>query len=140
MAVAVYIVAILMGLLVIAPVAAKNNQGVKDALEKVDPFQGMIGLVVAVFAVIAFLIYFAERFQDLGHVLYLASIFALCLILAVLGFLRGYTVIKEQVLTSSEQAQEKAESFREKWEPRQTQMGYLAVGLGVLALLLNITA
>lgn len=139
MSIAVYIVAILVGLLVLAPTAAKDNENAQKALEHIAPFQGFVGVAVAIFGLIALFIIFADTFYTLGYILYVASIFALCIILIVLGFLRGYTVVGERLLSSNEQALEKANAFREKWDPRQSQLGYLAVGLGLLALLINIT-
>ena len=139
MSVAVYIVAILVGLIVLAPVAAKNNENAEKAVRQIAPYQWVVGLIVAVFGIIALPIIFAETFHALGYVLFVASVFFLCVILAVLGFLRGFTVIREQVLSNNEQALARANAFREKWDPRQTQMGYLALGLGLLALLLDIT-
>ena len=139
MSIAVYIVAILMGLMVLAPSAAKDNEDAEKVLEQMAPFQGVLGVVVAVFGAIAIFVIFAKTFYTLGLILYVASIFALCLILIVLGFLRGYTVFAERLLANNEQALERASAFREKWDPRQTQLGYLAVGLGLLALLINIT-
>lgn len=139
MSIAVYIVAILMGLMVLAPIAAKNNENAQKALEQMAPFQGFLGVAVAVFGIIALFIIFADTFYTLGYILYVASIFALCIILIVIGFLRGYTVFGERLFSTNEQALEKANAFREKWDPRQSQLGYLAVGLGLLALLINIT-
>lgn len=139
MSIAVYIVAILMGLMVLAPIAAKDNENAQKALEQIAPFQGFLGVAVAVFGLIALFVIFADTFYTLGHILYVASLFALCVILIVLGFLRGYTVVGERLFSTNEEARGKAEAFREKWDPRQSQLGYLAVGLGALALLINIT-
>lgn len=139
MSIAVYIVAILVGLLVLAPIAAKNNEDAQKVLEQIAPFQGFIGVAVAIFGLIALFVIFADTFYTLGYILYVASIFALCVILVVLGFLRGYTVVGERLFANNEQALERANNFREKWDPRQSQLGYLAVGLGLLALLINIT-
>jgi len=139
MSIAVYIVAILMGLMVLAPTAAKSNEYVQKILNQMAPFQGALGVGVATFGVISLFIMFADTFYALGYVLYVASIFALCIILIVIGFLRGYTVFGERLFSSNKQVLEKAIAFRAKWDPRQSQLGYLAVGLGLLALLIDTT-
>ena len=135
MEVAVLIVAILIGLFVVGPTLLKGNEEAQKALEQVRLYQGIIGVVVGIFAVVAFIVIFlGSGYAFWGTILRL-GLLAAVLTLFVLGFLMAYQLLSEQVLSKSEGAKEKADAFRARWEPRQSMLGWIAFGSGLVALI-----
>ena len=138
MVIAVIVVALLVGILVVAPQLAKGNEGAEKALEQVRTYQGFIGLAVGVFGIVALLVFvLGIEWTFIKGVLYMAAVLATTALLIVLGFLLGYQLISDQALSKNEAAKEKGDAFRAKWEPRLTTLGYTVFGLGVLALILH---
>ena len=134
MDIAVLIIAIIIGLFVLAPSFLKGNEDAQKALNEARTYQGIIGVVVGIFAVIAFIVIYLGH----GHfwvTLYNVGLLGATLTLIVLGFLLGYQLIFDQVLSKNEKAKEQAEAFRAKWDPRQSMLGWIAFALGVVALI-----
>ena len=129
----VVIVAILIGLFVVAPGLIKGDEDAQKAIAQMREYQGYVGVVVGVFGVIAFVVLLVERGWRL---LFELSIAGSAIILALLGFLLGYQLISEKVLTNNEGAKGKAEAFQARWDPRQNLLGWIAIVLGTAALIL----
>lgn len=134
MDIAVLIVAIIIGLFVVGPSLLKGNEDAQKALDQARTYQGIIGVIVGIFAVIAFIIIYLGHGHFWGT-LYNLGLLGSTLTLIVLGFLLGYQLISDQVLSKNEAAKARAETFRAKWDPRQSMLGWIAFGLGVVALI-----
>jgi len=134
MYVAVIVVAIVLGAFILAPRFVGDKEDAKELLEKIGTFQGIIGLVVVVFALLALgSLIGAFSIYDLFRISLLLTIADL----AALGFVLGYGLISEQVLSKSENATAKGEDLRERLQPRQEILGAAAIALAVLTVVLR---
>ena len=105
-----------------------------ELLEKISTFKGIIGLVVVVFSLLAFIsLIGAISMYDLFRISLLLTIVDT----AALGFVLGFGLISDQVLSKSENASAKGEELREKLQPRQEMLGMAAIGLAVLTIVLR---
>ncbi len=134
MYIAVIIVAIALGAFILAPRFLGENEDAAAALEKVTPFQGIIGLIVVVFALLAFgSLIGAISMYDLFRISLMLTIFDIL----ALGFVLGYGLISEQVLSKSENASTKGTELNDRLQPRQELLGMAAIGLAVLTIILR---
>jgi hypothetical protein len=134
MYIAVIIVAIALGAFILAPRFLGENEDATAALEKVSPFQGIIGLIVVVFALLAFgSLIGAISMYDLFRISLMLTIFDIL----ALGFVLGYGLISEQVLSKSENASTKGTELNDRLQPRQELLGMAAIGLAVLTIILR---
>lgn len=134
MYVAVIVIAIVLGAFIVAPRFLDDNEDGKAFLAKIDNFKGIIGLVVLVFSVLAF--------GSLIGAISIYDLFRISLLLtiantAALGFVLGFGLIYEHVLSKSESASAKGEGLRERLQPRQEMLGMAAIGLAVLTIVLR---
>lgn len=135
MYVAVIVVAIVLGAFILAPRFLKDKEDAMELLEKISTFKGIIGLVVVVFSLLAFIsLIGAISMYDLFRISLLLTIVDT----AALGFILGFGLISDQVLSKSENASAKGEELREKLQPRQEMLGMAAIGLAVLTIALRI--
>ena len=134
MYIAVIIVAFALGAFILAPRFLGENEDAKAALEKVSPFQGIIGLIVVVFAILAFgSLIGAISMYDLFRISLMLTIFDIL----ALGFVLGYGLISEQVLSKSENATTKGTELNDRLQPRQELLGGAAIGLALLTIVLR---
>ncbi len=134
MYIAVIIVAIVLGTFILAPRFLSENEDAVAVLEKISPFQGIIGLIVVVFALLAFgSLIGAISMYDLFRISLMLTIFDIL----ALGFVLGYGLISEQVLSKSENASTKGTELNDRLQPRQELLGTAAIGLAVLTIILR---
>jgi hypothetical protein len=109
----------------------------RQGLDKIVPYQGWIGLVALVWGAINLL-------QVLLHLGAWTALPAFWLILGLaanivavlLGLILGYGLIAQYLLTNNPDARRKGEDMRAKLAARQIALGWLAIALGLLGLLL----
>jgi heme A synthase len=134
MYIAVIIVAIALGAFILAPRFLGENEDAAAALEKVTPFQGIIGLIVVVFALLVFgSLIGAISMYDLFRISLVLTIFDIL----ALGFVLGYGLISEQVLSKSENASTKGTKLNDRLQPKQELLGMAAIGLAVLTIVVR---
>ena len=134
MYVAAIVVAIVLGAFILAPRFIEDKEDAKQLLEKISTFKGIIGLVVMIFSVMAFMSLIGTiDLKDLFRISLLATI----VVTAALGFVLGFGLISEHVLSKSESASEKGEELRGRLQPRQEILGMAAIGLAVLTTVLR---
>ncbi len=130
------IVVIAGGILAAAPLIVAKKPNAKELIDKMVPYQGWIGIVlffwgvwdtISVVSGMA-LLSIAPVIWVLALVISLTELFT--------GFLLGYALISQYVLSKNEAAKKKGEEIRAKLTPYQTKLGVLAIVLGVLALVL----
>jgi len=129
----IIVVAILIGLFVLAPGMIKNDQDAQKALAQIREYQGYIGVVAGIFGIVALIILLVDRGWWL---LFHLSIIGASIMLGMLGFLLGYQLISEKLLANNEGAREKAEAFRATWDPRQKMLAWAAIILAIAAVIL----
>lgn len=129
----VILLAILIGLFVIAPRLLGRDTRLQQALALMRQYEGHIGVAVAVLGVILFAVLV---FNNGWWLLYPLSITAAAMISAILGLLLAYPLISDRVFSRNEDAKAKAKAFRARWETRQIMLAWTLVFLGVSALIL----
>jgi hypothetical protein len=134
MYVAVIVVAVVLGGFILAPRFLGENEDATAFLDKIGVYQGIIGLIVVVFALLAFgSLIGAISLYDLYRISLMLTIFDIM----ALGFVLGYGLISEQVLSKSENASTKGTELNDRLQPRQELLGMAAIGLAVLTIVLR---
>lgn len=132
---AISVITILAGALGAAGFILGKRPDAKPMFEKLAPFQGGIGIVGVVFALIGLL----QILTNIGTLLKAAlvgTVIALAGDAALLGtgFLLGFSLIANGMAKKPEAAQ-KAEELRAKLLKFQIPMGFVCIVLGVLGVL-----
>ena len=115
----------------------RNWPNLRHGLDKIVPYQGWIGIVALVWGAI-------NLIHLLLHLGMMSMMPAFWLILAIvanvvavlLGLVLGYGLIAQYLLTNNPDARRKGEGMRAKLARRQIALGWAAIALGVLGLLL----
>lgn len=127
------------GALAVYPRIIEARPDFRQLIEKVLPYQGIIGIVTLIWGLLWGL-------RLLGHmgsmmtfvpvllVLYLLS----CIVGVLLGLLLGYGLIAQYLLGGSAEAQRRGEGVRSKLAARQNQLGWAGVILGLLGFLMRL--
>ena len=134
MGTAIIVVAIIMGALMLAPRFLQGSEDAAPVLEKINTFQSIIGVVVLVFSLIAFVVLVLSLSM---YDLYRISLILTMVSLVVLGFLLSYELIVENVLAKNEETRAKAAELRAKLDQREEFLGILCIGLAVLTIILH---
>ena len=117
----------------------RNWPNLRQGLDRIVPYQGWIGIVALVWGAI-------NLIHLLLHLGMMSMMPAAWLILAIvanvvavlLGLVLGYGVIAQYLLTNNPDARRKGEDMRAKVAGRQIALGWAAIALGVLGLLLPV--
>lgn len=119
------------GLLAVPGLMVGKNPQAKELLDKIAPFQGIIGIVLffwgLVFLIARPLSYFGMI--NILPVLWI-TMFLLYLVQILLGFLLGFGFISKMT-SGNEQARMKSEELRMKLATYQGPLGIAAIVLGV---------
>ncbi len=129
---------IVAGVLGAAGLIIKNRPDARELIAKIVPFQGIIGIVLLIFS----FIWLIQALQFLGIMLRYAVFNGLLLLLTILvglalGFLLGYGLINQYVLSKNAGAAAGGAGVQAKLATYQGPLGIAAVLLG-LWLLINV--
>ncbi len=133
------ILLIIVGALAAYSGIVRNWPNFRQGLDKIVPYQGWFGIVALVWGAINLL-------QILLHFSAFSMMPTVWLVLAIvanvvavlLGLVLGYGLIAQYLLTNSPDARRKGEEMRARIAPRQMALGWVAIVLGILGLLLPI--
>ncbi|HEY2889391.1 MAG TPA: hypothetical protein VGJ31_02130 [Dongiaceae bacterium] len=133
------ILLIIVGALAAYTGIVRNWPNLRQGLDKIVPYQGWFGIVALVWGaveLIRLLLHFGimSMMPALWLVLYIAA----NVVAVLLGLLLGYGLIAQYLLTNSPDARRKGEDLRARIAPRQVALGWVAIVLGLLGLLLPI--
>jgi hypothetical protein len=133
------ILLIIVGALAAYSGIVRNWPNLRQGLDKIVPYQGIFGIVALVWGaveLIRLLLHFGimSMMPALWLVLYIAA----NVVAVLLGLLLGYGLIAQYLLTNSPDARRKGEDLRARIAPRQVALGWVAIVLGLLGLLLPI--
>ncbi|WP_434036024.1 hypothetical protein [Formosa sp. 4Alg 33] len=129
---------ILLSIIAVPSLLLSKKPNAKELLEKIEPYQGWIGLIFCFYGVwgIVFSI------LNLGWIstfpIWWGTLLAGNIIQAVLGFMLGFSLINKYVLSKNEMAIEKAVILREKLAPKQGKLGLIGLCVGVWMIIANI--
>jgi hypothetical protein len=132
------IVLIVLGALAAATFVVAKRPDAKVLLDKVTPFQGVLGVVAAVWGawqLIQLVIHIS--LIKLAPVSFLVGT-AMVLLTVALGFLMGYALIVKYALSKNAEAAAKGEAVRAKLVTYQTPLGLAGMAVGVVGLVMTI--
>jgi hypothetical protein len=133
------ILLIVAGVLAAYPSIIRSRPDAKDLIDKVMPYQGIIGVVALLWGALNLL-------RILLHIGMMTMMPAMWFILALagdgvailLGVLLGYGLIAQYLLNNNPDARRRGEEWRAKLLARQVNLGWAGIVLGILGLLLPV--
>lgn len=128
---------IVAGALAAASLIVQKQPNAREAIAKLVPFQGIIGIVLLLWGLwqlIEILQVFGllMRFAPITALAYLASV----LVAIGLGILLGYSLIQQYVLSKNADASRSGEAVRAKLTGVQVPLGIAGIALGVWLIVL----
>ncbi|MFS4416942.1 hypothetical protein [Maribacter sp. 2307ULW6-5] len=122
---------ILLSIIAVPSLLLAKKPNAKELLEKVEPYQGWIGLVFCILGLWGII----SAILNLGWLtsapIWWATLLLGSIVQAALGFMLGFGLANRLFLAKDPTAQEKAAALREKIAPKQGKLGLLGIGVGV---------
>jgi hypothetical protein len=136
------IVLIICGGLCMPSIIIKKRPEAKDIIDKITPYQGIIGLIICIIGIIWTIFwlfrvgYIAYGFG--GFIIWILNLGANVLN-ALVGFLLGFGMIQNMILkNASADAQAKAEEVHKKLVDIQIPLGFAAIIVGLCVIVFSI--
>lgn len=121
---------ILLSIIAVPSLILAKKPNAKELLDKIEPYQGWIGLIFCLGGVWGII----SAFLNMGWIttfpIWWISLLAGSFVQAVLGFMLGFGMINKLLLSKNEAAQEKAEALREKLAPKLGKLGLFGLIVG----------
>ena len=122
---------VLLSILAVPSLVLSKKPNAKELLEKIEPYQGWIGLLFCIWGVWGII----SSILNIGWLtpapIWWITLLAGSIIQATLGFLLGFGTINNLVIGKNAQAQEKATELRAKMAPMQGKLGLFGVIVGI---------
>jgi hypothetical protein len=130
---------IVAGILGAASLIIQKQPNARDLIAKVVPFQGIIGIILLIWS----LIWLIRAFTIIGYLV--QSVWGLLFLLTivvgiVLGFLLGYGLINQYVLSKSAEASKGGSSLQTNLAKFQAPLGIIAILLGIWMLINSLSS
>lgn len=129
------ILLIIAGILAVPSLCQSKNRDAKSVINKVSPYQGWIGVIIAIWGIWSLIsvIRYSEVLFNHGYTsLWILSI-AIVVVAIILGFILGFNLIDRYLLSKSPASGVKGKKLIDKLRPFQKFFGILAIILGVIA-------
>lgn len=130
------ILLIIAGILAVPSLRNRSkNQDAKKMISKVSPYQGWIGIIIMIWGIWSLIsvIRYSDVLLDNGYIsLWILSI-AIAIVATILGFILGFNLIDQYVLSKSRKSETKGKKLMSKLLPLQKFFGIVAIILGVIA-------
>lgn len=127
------LIAIAGGILASSSLIIAKKPNAKELIDKLTPFQGWIGLVLAFWGLWG-TIQLVLNMGSIGLVWIIAL--AICVVEFVVGFVLGYGLISKYLLERNESAKAKGQQLRLKLIKYQVPGGIILIILGILSIVL----
>jgi len=122
---------VLLSIIAVPSLVLSKKPNAKELLEKIEPYQGWIGLVFCIWGVWGVI----SSILNIGWLttapIWWITLLAGSVIQATLGFLLGFGTINKLVVGRNVQAQEKAAELRSRIAPMQGKLGLVGVIVGI---------
>ncbi|GAB5475836.1 MAG: hypothetical protein Mars2KO_39350 [Maribacter sp.] len=122
---------ILLSIIAVPSLLLSKKPNAKELLEKIEPYQGWIGIVFCFWGVWGLI----TAILNLGWLqvapIWWITFLAGNLISAILGFMLGSGLINKLFLSKNEIAKAKADEFRAKIAPKQGKLGIFGIIVGI---------
>jgi len=130
---------ILLSLLAIPSLILSKRPDAKQVLDQIAPYQGWIGLVFCVWGLwVLFRAILALKLLAIAPFWWLSWVIG-GLLQFLLGFLLGYPVINQFLLSKNADAKEKGEQLMAKIRPIQEKLGLAGIAFGIWMILISLT-
>jgi hypothetical protein len=128
---------IILGALAVYPAVVQAWPSSRWLLDKLLPYQGIVGLIGLVWGVIwtLHLLAVAGLMMRFAPIIWLLSL-AGAVVAILLGLLLGYSLIDQHVLGRNAQFQQRGETIKVKLLARQASLGWTAMVLGAVNFLM----
>ncbi|QCW99032.1 hypothetical protein FGM00_02450 [Aggregatimonas sangjinii] len=121
---------ILLSLIAVPSLILSKKPNAKELLEKVEPYQGWIGLVFCFWGVWGIITAVLNIGWLTSFPIWWVTLLAGNIVSATLGFMLGFGLINKFFLSKNEAAKAKAEELRTKIAPKQGKLGILGLIVG----------
>lgn len=122
---------ILLSIIAVPSLILAKKPDAKELLEKVEPYQGWIGLAFCFWGIWGVI----TAILNIGWLsvwpVWWITLLAGNLIEAILGFMLGFGLINKFFLSKNEAAKAKANQLREKLAPKQGKLGLIGIAVGI---------
>lgn len=129
---------IILGLLAVPSLLLSKKPDAKELLDKITPYQGWIGLAFCFWGVWGVI----QAVLNMGLLttfpIWWITWLASSAVEAVLGFVLGYGMINQLLLSKNEQAKQKGEQLLAKLAPIQGKLGLAGIAVGIWVILASI--
>lgn len=129
---------ILLSIIAVPSLILAKKPDAKELLEKVEPYQGWIGLVFCFWGIWGVI----STVLNIGWLsvvpIWWITLLAGNLIEAILGFMLGFGLINKFFLSKNEAAKAKANQLREKLAPKLGMLGLIGIGVGIWMIIASI--
>lgn len=129
---------ILLGILAAPSLLLSRKPNAKEWLDKITPYQGWIGIIFCIwglFGIISAILHISLLgVMPIWWITWMACV----VIEALLGFILGYGMISQYVLSKNEKAQEKGEQLLAKLAPIQGKLGLASIIIGIWVIIAHI--
>lgn len=129
---------ILLSIIAVPSLVLSRKPSAAVLLEKVEPYQGWIGLVCCFFGIWGFL----QAVFNLDWLSFVPvwwiTLLAGSVVQAGLGFMLGYPLINRFFLSNNASAREKAEHLRGRIAPQQGRLGVIGIVVGAWMILASV--
>lgn len=129
---------ILLSIIAVPSLILSKKPNAKELLDKIEPYQGWIGLVLCVYGVWGII----SSILNLGWIstfpIWWATLLIGSLVQAALGFMLGFGMINKIFLSKNETAKEKAKIMKAKLAPKQGKLGMLGLIVGAWMIVASI--
>ncbi|NER15889.1 hypothetical protein [Spongiivirga citrea] len=121
---------ILLSIIAVPSLILSKKPNAKELLEKIEPYQGWIGIVFCFWGVWGIISCILNMGLLTSAPIWWITWLAGCVVEATLGFMLGYGLISKFFLSKNEAAKEKGEQLRKKIAPKQGKLGILGIAVG----------
>jgi len=121
---------ILLSIIAVPSLILSKKPNAQELLDKVAPYQGWIGLVFCIFGVWGIISALLNIALLSIAPIWWITLLAGSVVEAALGFMLGFGMINQLILSKNEAAQAKGAALREKLAPKLGQFGILGLVVG----------
>lgn len=122
---------IVLSIIAVPSLLLSKKPNAKELLEKIEPYQGWIGLVFCFWGVWGIITAVLNIGWLTSAPIWWFTFLAGNIISAILGFMLGFGLINSLLLAKNDVAKVKADELREKIAPKQGKLGIVGIGVGI---------
>lgn len=129
---------ILLSIIAVPSLLLSKKPDAKELLDKIEPYQGWIGLVFCFYGVWGIVTSILNMGWISSFPIWWVTLLAGSIVQAALGFMLGFGLINKLFLAKNEAAKEKAMLLRAKLAPKQGKLGIVGLLVGAWMIVASI--